>query len=65
MNDRSVASVEALVEGLQLASDMKLRKQAENLKSRLDAAGDDKSKASLKTELDAVLKNIATDVLRP
>jgi hypothetical protein len=64
MRERSVASVEAVVQGLQLASDMKLRKQAEALQARIAAATDDTVKSALKTELDAVVKNIATDALK-
>lgn len=65
MRDRSVASVEAVVQGLQLASDMKLRKQAETLKARIAAATDEKVKSALTIELGAVLKNIGTAELRP
>lgn len=65
MKDRASASVETLVEGLQLVSDMKLRKQAEDLKTRIAGTADGPSKDSLKAELDAVLKNIGNSLLRP
>lgn len=65
MKDRSAASVETIVQGLQLVSDLKLREQAEALKSRIQSAADAQVQAALKTELEAVLKNIHNETLRP
>ncbi|HUQ69135.1 MAG TPA: hypothetical protein VM165_06420 [Planctomycetaceae bacterium] len=65
MRDRTAASVEAFVEGLQLASDMKLRRQAEALKARVEGTTDVSARKRLQGELDAILKNITTEILRP
>ena len=65
MKDRTAASVETIVEGMQLVSDLRLRKKAESLKVRAEAATEPAAKALLKAELDAVLKNIDNEVLRP
>jgi len=65
MKDRTAASVETIVEGMQLVSDLRLRKKAETLKARAEAATDPTAKASLNAELEAVLKNIDNEALKP
>jgi hypothetical protein len=65
MRDRAAASIDTLVDGIKLASDMKYRDQAVALKSRIDAlpAGDEK--ARLQAQYDALLENIGNPVLKP
>jgi hypothetical protein len=54
-----------MVHGLQLASDFKYREQAIDLKAKLAAATDPATKTLLQSQLDATLKNISTDALKP
>jgi hypothetical protein len=60
------AAVDALVHGLQLASDFKYRELAVMLDKKLaQTQPTDPARADLKAKLDAALKNISSDALRP
>jgi hypothetical protein len=56
-------SMTALIEGMKLANDMKYRGEAEDLKKQLAAASAE-DKAALQARLDALNKNILSDVLK-
>ena len=65
MKDRTSASIEAIMSGMKLASDMRYRDQADALQRRIDALSDGPDKARLVTQREAVLKNIGNEFLRP
>ena len=58
-------AIDSVVQGLQLASDLKYREMAIDLKTRLVAATSDGDKKQLQDRLDAALKNISTTALKP
>lgn len=58
------ASVETVVEGMKLLSDMKYRERALEVKKRMDSA-DEPRKTELKSQLDALIANIGNADLRP
>ncbi len=59
------ASLDALVAGMKLVSDMKYRERAEALGRSIAAETNAERKAKLEAEREAVLKNILTEALRP
>jgi len=59
------ASLDVLVAGMKLVSDMKYRERAEALAKSIAAETAADRKAKLESEREAVLKNILTDALRP
>ncbi|MFC0205848.1 hypothetical protein [Novosphingobium soli] len=59
------ASVDALVEGLQLVSDMRLKGEADRLEAQIAAVPDAATKQKLEEKRQAIVKNIATEILRP
>lgn len=65
MKDGAATSVDTLIEAIRLASDLKLRGRAETLKQRIATVNDPKAKEALQKELDAIIKNIGNEVLRP
>ena len=58
------AAIDTVVQGIQLASDLKYRQQAIDLKAKLDAA-DTATKPQIQAQLDAAVKNISNDALKP
>jgi hypothetical protein len=66
MQDGAQIAIDTVVQGLQFVSDFKYREQAVALQARLGDPGFDAStKQQLEKQLDAALKNIVTDALRP
>jgi hypothetical protein len=65
VQDGAQVSIDAIVQGLQLASDLKYRDQSMALKAKLDAATTQEDKDAIQQQLDAALKNISTDALKP
>lgn len=64
IQDGAQAAVDAIVQGLQLVSDLKYRDQATSLKAQI-AAAPPADQPALQKQLDAVLKNISTPALKP
>jgi hypothetical protein len=64
MRDGSEASIEAIMAGMKLVNDLKFREEAQKLERAVEkATGEDKAK--LQKRLDAVVKNILSEELRP
>jgi hypothetical protein len=57
--------IDTIVHAIQLASDFKYREQAIALKAGLAAETDPTRKAQLESQLDAALKNITDDAVKP
>jgi hypothetical protein len=65
VQDGAQVSIDAVVQGLQLASDLKYREQAISLNAQLATATTPEEKTKIQEKLDAAKKNISTDVLVP
>ncbi len=65
MKDGAQASADALLQGLQLVSDMTYRTQADTLAARIAQTPEGPDKDALVARRTALLKNIQTDALRP
>jgi hypothetical protein len=64
--DGGQVAIDAIVDGLKFVSDYKYRQQAVELQQRLaDPNIDQATKDRLKSQLDATLKNILSDALKP
>ncbi|HEY2226667.1 MAG TPA: hypothetical protein VGI22_02815 [Xanthobacteraceae bacterium] len=64
VQDGAQVAIDSVVQGLQLTSDFKYREQAISLKAKL-AAAPAADKPDIQKQLDAALKNISTDALKP
>ncbi len=65
MKDGATASVDTLMEGVRLASDMRYRAQAEDLAAQIATLAAGPARARLEQQRDAVLRNIRREELRP
>jgi hypothetical protein len=65
IKERTGTSVDTLVEGLQLVSDFRLRKQADQLTRQIDEAEDSDLRSKLIGKRSALIKNIGSEMLRP
>jgi hypothetical protein len=66
VTDGSQVAIDSLVQGLQFVSDSKYRDQALHIKTQLaDPNTDTATKAELQKQLDAALKNIVSDAMKP
>jgi hypothetical protein len=65
VQDGAQVAIDTVVQGLQLASDFKYREQAISLRAKIAAAPDQATKDALQKQLDAALKNISTDIIKP
>jgi hypothetical protein len=65
MRDGGTAAIDTLMEGLKLVSDMRYRQKAEALQKKIVDTPAGPAKDKLQAELDAILKNIGNDLLKP
>lgn len=65
LQDGGTASIETLMESVKLASDMRLRGQAEAMKRQIDALPAGRERDRLAMQRESVLKNILSPELRP
>jgi hypothetical protein len=66
IKDGAQAGIDEIVEGLQFVSDFKYREKAMALQKELAEPGlDGATKKDIQSQLDAALKNIVTDALKP
>lgn len=65
LKDGSKAALGPLLDALKLYSDMTFRTEADKIDSKLAKTKDEKAKAELSERREALLKNIANDLLRP
>ncbi|HET6940974.1 MAG TPA: hypothetical protein VFH89_02310 [Sphingomicrobium sp.] len=65
MKDGAQATIDTIMTGVELVSDLKYRDKALELKAQIDGAAAGTDTGALKADLEAVLKNISSDVIRP
>lgn len=65
MKDGAETAIDTLVSAVGIYSDLKYRRQADQLKAQIASTADAAQKAKLQATLDAVVKNIAESALRP
>ncbi|HEY2356417.1 MAG TPA: hypothetical protein VGH86_03140 [Phenylobacterium sp.] len=65
MKDGAETAIDTLVSAVGIYSDLKYRRQADQLKAQITSTADAVQKAKLQATLDAVVKNIAESALKP
>jgi hypothetical protein len=65
IQEGSQIAIESVVQGLQLASDLKYRQLTLSLKAKLGTETDPAKKQLIQSQLDAALNNIGSDALKP
>ncbi|MCJ1962982.1 hypothetical protein [Novosphingobium mangrovi (ex Hu et al. 2023)] len=65
MKSGSDVTIDTIVAGVSLLSDMKYRERAEDVQRRIADTDDPDIASALESELDAIIANIRSDVLRP
>jgi hypothetical protein len=65
VSDASSALIDGFVDAMKVVNDLKFRDDADKLTARIKATSDTQLKQKLQTQLDADLKNISDDRLKP